>query len=350
MATKGKSNTNYKAGILVFVSVIFAVFTFYTYQVLFTPNFQIKKDDKEVVFYITKKMDFKAVVDSLKGQDVLHDELSFRFLAKLMGYTEKVIPGAYLIKKEDNNFGVLKRLAKGRQITPKLTFNNIRLKEDLAKKVATKLNIDEDSLMIALNNPEITKKYGFDTATIMCMFIPNTYEMYWNVSTEQFMDKMFKEYDKFWTVARQEKANSMGLSKTQVQVLASIVEGETQQNSEKPRIAGVYLNRYFKGQKLQADPTVKFALKQFDLKRIYFNHLEKDSPYNTYKYKGLPPGPINLPSIASIDAVLNFEKHNYFFFCADLSNPGFHKFAEKFEDHLTIANEYRRKVDSLKIH
>lgn len=181
------------------------------------------------------------------------------------------------------------------------------------------------------------------------MFIPNTYEVYWYQNTESFLDKMFKEYDKFWTVARQEKAKEMGLTPIQVQILASIVEAETNQKSEKPRIAGVYFNRYLKKQKLQADPTVKFALKQFDLKRIYFGHLETDNPYNTYKYVGLPPGPINIPSIVSIESVLNYEKHDYYFFCADLSTPGYHKFAKNFNDHLLIAKEYRTKSDSLKI-
>jgi UPF0755 protein len=228
-------------------------------------------------------------------------------------------------------------------------FNNVRLKEDLADKISLRLNIQRDSFLMALNDEQVCQKYGFDTSTVMCMFIPNTYEMYWDLTVEKLMDKMFKEYDKFWTVARQQKAEQMGLTKSQVQIIASIVEAETQQNGEKARIAGVYYNRFKKGQKLQADPTVKFALRQFELKRIYFGHLEVDNPYNTYKYKGLPPGPINLPSIKSIDAVLNYEKHNYYFFCADMSNPGFHKFAENFDTHLSIANEYRRKVDSLKI-
>lgn len=348
MASKKKS-TSFKAGIIIFTTVIFVVFSFYAYQVMLTPNFQIKKNDKSVIFYINKKMDFKAVVDSLKKDQILHDELSFRFLAKLMGYPDKIIPGAYLIEVDDNNLGVLKRLIKGRQNPAKLVFNNIRLKEDLADKISQRMNIQRDSLLMALNDEQVCQRYGFDTATIMCMFIPNTYEMYWDLTVEKFMDKMFKEYDKFWTVVRQQKAEQMGLNKTQVQILASIVEAETQQNGEKSRIAGVYYNRFKKGQKLQADPTVKFALRQFELKRIYFGHLEIDNPYNTYKYKGLPPGPINLPSIKSIDAVLNYEKHNYYFFCADMSNPGFHKFAENFDDHLSIANEYRRKVDSLKI-
>lgn len=348
MASKKKS-ISFKVGIMVFSTILFVVFSFYAYQILFTSNFQIKKNDKSLVFYINKNMDFKAVVDSLKKGEILHDEISFRFLSKLMGYPEKIIPGAYLIERDDNNFNVLKRLTKGRQSPSKLTFNNVRLKSDLAEKISTRLNINKDSLVEALNSPEVCQKYGFDTTTIMCMFIPNTYEMYWDLSIEKLMDRMFKEYDKFWTVARQEKAKKAGLSQNQVQILASIVEAETQQNAEKARIAGVYLNRFRKGQKLQADPTVKFALKQFELKRIYFSHLNTESPYNTYKYKGLPPGPINLPSVKSIEAVLNAENHNYYFFCADMSNPGFHKFAENFLDHVSIANEYRRKVDSLNI-
>ncbi|HTF80339.1 MAG TPA: endolytic transglycosylase MltG, partial [Cytophagales bacterium] len=237
--TAKKKSTNFKAGILVFTTVIFVVFSFYAYQVLFTANFQIKKNDKEVVFYINKQMDYKAVIDSMKKNQILHDELSFRFLSKLLGYPDKIIPGAYLISKDDNNFNVLKRLIKGRQTPAKLVFNNVRLKEDLAVKISNKLSIEKDSLIWALNNQEVCKRYGFDTSTIMCMFIPNTYEMYWNLTTDRFLDKMFKEYDKFWTVARQEKAKKVGLTQNQVQILASIVEAETQQNAEKARIAGV---------------------------------------------------------------------------------------------------------------
>ncbi|MFN8436756.1 MAG: endolytic transglycosylase MltG [Cytophagales bacterium] len=347
MAKSSKSNL--RSGIIIFVSILFAVFSFYGYQILLTANFQVKKKDNDTVFYIKQGATYEQVVDSLKKKDILHDVISFRFLAKLMGYPEKITPGAYLIKKDDNNLGVLKRLIKGRQATFKLTFNNIRLKEDFAKKVESQINLRADSLYAALNNQAVCKKYGFDTSTIMCMFIPNTYEVYWYQNTESFLDKMFKEYDKFWTVARQEKAKEMGLTPIQVQILASIVEAETNQKSEKPRIAGVYFNRYLKKQKLQADPTVKFALKQFDLKRIYFGHLETDNPYNTYKYVGLPPGPINIPSIVSIESVLNYEKHDYYFFCADLSTPGYHKFAKNFNDHLLIAKEYRTKSDSLKI-
>jgi UPF0755 protein len=200
-----------------------------------------------------------------------------------------------------------------------------------------------------MRDANLVSQYGFDTTTILAMFIPNTYEMYWNTSAKKLFKKMHGEYKKFWTEERLQKAEALGLTPIQVSVLASIVEAETQQNSEKSRIAGVYLNRLKSGMPLQADPTVKFAVGDFAIKRILGGHTQTDSPYNTYKYTGLPPGPINLPSSVSIDAVLGAEKHKYFYFCASPTSPGFHDFSENYRDHINNANKYHTHLNNNKI-
>lgn len=337
----------FKAGLLIFVSIIFAMVSFYGYQIMFTANLQVNKPD--ITLYITKDMDYKAVIDSMKSKRIIHDELSFQFLAKLMGYQDKVVKGRYVIPKNSPNFKILKMLVKGRQTPVKLAINNIRLKEDLAEKIRVKIELSKQEILDALTNDSTCIALGFTKETIMTMFIPNTYEVYWDITISDLMKKMKSEYEIFWTDERKSKAKAIGLSPTEVMIMASIVEAETLKNDEKPRIAGVYLNRLQKGQKLQADPTVKFALGDFEIKRILHGHLETDSPYNTYRYKGLPPGPINLPTISSIDGVLNFEKHDYFFFCADFDKPGYHAFATTFEEHLKYAKSYRDELDERNI-
>ena len=204
------------------------------------------------------------------------------------------------------------------------------------------MNIEADSADIAalLKDEETAKKYGFNKQTFCSMFIPNTYEFWWNTSAEEFVQRMADEYKKFWNDDRKAKANELGLSQSQVSTLASIVESETQKNDEKARIAGVYINRLKKDWLLQADPTVVFAAGDFTIKRILNKHLEINSPYNTYKYKGLPPGPICIPSTTSIDAVLNYEHHNYMYFCAKEDFSGYHNFATTNAQHEANARRY----------
>ncbi len=339
------NNINIKAGVIIFISLIFATFSFYGYQILFTANIQVDKDD--ISLYVPKGATYETVLDSLKKHDILHDKLSFIFLSKILKYPESVHAGRYLIPRNSNNFTILKMLVKGRQTPIKLTFNNIRLKEDLANKVGGKFEFKNTGLLEALNNDSLCRTYGFDTTTIMAMFIPNTYEVYWTLDRQAFLAKMNQEYDKFWTEIRREKAQAVGLTPLQVSVLASIVESETNKNDEKPTVAGVYINRLKKGMRLEADPTVKFALKNFEIKRVLHGHIQKSatSPYNTYKHTGLPPGPICLPSIATIDAVLNYQKHNYLFFCARGDKPGYHAFASSYDEHLKISKKYHDTLD-----
>jgi UPF0755 protein len=346
--TANMDRKKYRNRVMVVIGMLlFVSFSFYIYQILFTPNFQYKKADK--FLYIRKGADFKEVLDSLTKNQMIGDIKSFAFLSKLVGYQSKVKPGKYLIKSDRNNIQVIRLLKSGRQTPVQLTFNNIRLKEDLAEKLSAKLSLSYDTLLYALKSETIAKHYGFDTTTFMSMFIPNTYEVYWSIDLYPFLDKMKNEYNKFWTQERLAKAQEIGLTPLQVSVMASIVEAETNQPTERPRVAGLYLNRYHINMLLQADPTVKFALRDFSLKRIYQVHTKFDSPYNTYLYKGLPPGPINLPSIESIDAVLNYERHHYLYFCASPIRIGFHDFTETYQEHVNNANKYRTFLDHQQI-
>jgi UPF0755 protein len=299
---------------------------------------------------IRKGQGYEAVMDSIEAKDVIIDKLAFRFMAKLMNYPELVKPGMYELPDKATNYQVIGILRSGRQTQLRLTFNNVRLKDDLAAKLAQNLDADEDEFREMFNDEAYLKKFGFTPATIMTMFIPNTYELYWNTTPEQLMERMKIEYDKFWNKDRVAKAKKRGLTKKEVSILASIVEAEQNQHAdERPRIAGVYLNRLEKGMKLEADPTVVFAAGDFSIRRVLNKHTQTDSPYNTYKYKGLPPGPINLPSIPSIDAVLNSEDHNYIYFCAKEDFSGYHNFSENLAGHNANAQKYRKALTAAKI-
>jgi UPF0755 protein len=224
--------------------------------------------------------------------------------------------------------------------------------ENLAGSISRQIAPDSLSLLKSFNDTRNIGKFGFNNLNALSMYIPNTYEMYWNTSPEEFVNKMHKEYLKFWNKERLAKANKIGLSPTEVSTLASIVQKETSKVDERPKVAGVYINRLKKGIPLQADPTVIYAIKlqsnnfNTPIKRVLYKDLEIDSPYNTYKNKGLPPGPIFMPDISSIDAVLNYEKHDFYYFAADVTNFGYHKFAKNLAQHNRNAKEYQRWISS----
>lgn len=348
-STKSKKNskTNLKAGILIFLSVIASTFSFYAYQVLFTANFNVDKEAKYL--YIPTQANFGQVLDSLDLNKIINEKSSFLFLSKLMNYRERIKPGRYLIEKNMNNLNTIRLLRSGAQTPVRVAIQNIRTKEDLAKKIAEKLEVNENEILKTLSDNDFLSKFDLNENTVISIFIANSYDLYWSVKPESLVKRMLDESNKFWTAERKEKAKNAGLNPVKVIILASIVESETNLNSEKPRVAGVYINRLNANQLLQADPTVKFALKDFAIKRILFGHLTTDSPYNTYKYKGLPPGPICIPSISSVEAVLNFEKHKYYFFCANPDLSGNHDFTETFQEHVNKAQKFRTKMDNLKI-
>ena len=304
---------------------------------------------KTGMLYIPTGADFQQVVDSLKEGDFLNKISSFQWVANKKSYPQKIRSGAYLVKEGWSNNKLIDLLRQGIQMPVKVTFNNIRFKEELAARLAYYLEPDSAAFLSALNNDKIASDMGFTRESFPMIFIPNTYEIYWDISPAKFIMKMKWEYDQFWTESRKKKAADMGLSTLQVVTIASILQEETNKNDEKSRMAGVYINRYKRGWLLQADPTIKYALGNFQLKRILTEDLTIDSPYNTYKYAGLPPGPINFPDIASVDAVLNAEQHDFMYFCAKEDFSGYHNFARSLAEHNRNAARYQRELNKSKI-
>lgn len=342
--------SGYRLRIFIIVSgLLFVSFSYYAYQIFFTPNFLIDKGDKATSLYIPSGATIETVKDSIEKLEILHDKTSFYFLTRLMEYNENVKPGRYLIQPRMTNLEVIRKLKRGQQDPVNVRINNIRIKKDLAARFSRYLEPDSMQFDSMLRDPATASRYGMDTNTIMAMFIPNTYEFFWNVSAVKVFDRMHKEYEKFWTEERKSKAKNLGLTPLEVITVASILVEETNNHSEMPRIAGVYLNRLKTNMPLQADPTLKFAIGDFSIKRILEGHTKIESPYNTYKYAGLPPGPINLPSITAIDAVLNAENHKYLYFCASAEKPGTHEFAETYNQHLVIANAYWKYLNKNRI-
>lgn len=266
--------------------------------------------------------------------------LGFRIAATVLRFSSEMHPGHYEIAENEGVLHFVHKLKKGMQSPVRVTIPSVRTAERLAAELDKKLMLDSADIIRAFRDPELCSEYGYDTANIVCMFIPNTYEMYWTVSIDKLLARMKKESDAFWTDERCRKAEAAGLTPREVIVLASIVEEETSNEAEKPMIAGLYLNRLHRGMPLQADPTVKFALKQFSLRRIYTKMLQMDSPYNTYRYAGLPPGPIRIPSVSSINAVLNFKLSDYIYMCAKEDFSGTHNFASTLAEHHVNARKY----------
>jgi UPF0755 protein len=342
---------NTKIGLYIAFTVLFVSFTFYAWQLAKTPNINAHTDDaKPFSLYIPKGATFETVIDTLKTNKVLENEMTFRFVSKLLKYPERVKAGHYLMKPGMGNYEAIYKLRSGSQDPIELTFNSsIRLKGELISKVGSKFAFGPDALRELLDNPDTCRQYGLDTTTIVCLFIPKTYEFFWTVKPTALLDRMAQEYKKFWTPERKAKAAALDLSQTQVQTLASIVRAETIKADEQPRGAGVYLNRLKRGIKLEADPTVIYANNDFTIRRVLNKHLSFDSPYNTYRHTGLPPGPINLPPPGAIDAVLNPEQHDYLFFVAKADFSGYHTFSRNMTEHMANARIYQRALNERKI-
>lgn len=321
---------------LLAVGCVFAVFYYNDNK---KPNFS-----KEYVLYVRPNTPVSEVLDSLKsGAGVLNMRSLERAFSK-MDVATKMQPGRYVIDPSCPSIYAARMLVFGWQTPAKMTLSGtIRSKGRLAKKISTQMMVDSVAVDAALNDEAFLAKYGFTPENVFGMIIPDTYEMYWTASVEEIFDRFKKEYDSFWTPARVAAANKQNLSRMQVSILASIVSGETLKDFEYPRIAGVYLNRYRKGIKLQADPTVCFCF-NYELDRVLKKHLSVDSPYNTYKYVGLPPAPINVPPKACIDAVLNPESHSYIYFCASPAFDGTHRFAVGYGEHMRNAREFQREL------
>lgn len=334
--------------VIITFSVMLTSLSFYFYQAFFSPNALVDKEEPYLL-KIPSNATFKQVSDSLYNNGVINDIITFSFVAKVLDYQEAVKSGLYTIPPKTNNLNLI-RILRGGQTPIKVTFNNIRTKEDLAERLTRNLEVQPEQLLNLLSDSVYIMKFGFEEETIMSMFIPNTYELWWNSSPESLFDRMYREYEKFWTEERREKARKIGLSPIEVSTLASIVQAETQKADERPRVAGVYMNRLRINMPLQADPTLIFAAGDFSIRRVLNTHKELDSPYNTYKYTGLPPGPINLPEISALDAVLNYEVHDYLYFCAKDDFSGYHAFATNFNEHLNNARKYQAALNKANIY
>ena len=318
-------------------------FSFYIYKVMFMSNTSFDYDS--VSLYIKTETSYEQLLDQIDSY-LLNIE-DFDVLAKRKKYSVRA--GKYQIRKGMSNNEIINSL-RSNNITVNVLFNNIKNLNDLAGKLSNQIEADSLSFLASFES-DFFKLKGFDDKNILSMYIPNSYNFFWNTNAEKFNERMFEEYTKFWQKNnRVDKANKIGLSKIEVMILASIVNEESKENVELPTIAGVYINRLNNNWKLQADPTVKFAAYQLDrykntiIRRVLNKHLRIDSPYNTYKNYGLPPGLISMPSIQAIDAVLNFEKHNYYFFAANPSKPGFHSFARTLSEHKKNARKYQKDL------
>jgi UPF0755 protein len=319
------------------------------YNVIFAANVWVKQGGYDYIC-IPSQSTYNNLKVLLFEKGFIADHKSFEWLAARRGLEESFQPGRYKINDGISNLSLIRILSSGAQEPVKLIFNNIRTKEQFAGRIAQQLETDSLALLRNLNNDSLLAKYGLNTYTALSLFIPNTYEMWWTTDTSAFFERMARENEKFWNQERLEKAEKSGMNKVEVIILASIVDQESNKNDEKSRIAGVYINRLKSGWPLQADPTLKFAANDFGLRRILNIHKEINSPYNTYQSTGLPPGPICIPSIASIDAVLNYEQHHYFFFCARDDLSGYHNFAATSEQHIINAEKYRRALNQMKIY
>lgn len=311
----------------------------------------VKTTGSKAMLYIYNGDNFDKVTDEIDQAGQLMNIASFRIAASLLNYTDKVTPGRYELIDGENNLSLIRRLKNGTQSPVHVTFNNIRTLQKLAEKVTENLMMSEEELLSYLNSSEVLEKYDKSSETIITLFRPNTYEFYWNTTPEKLVGKIAKEYDKFWNEERTNLTEALKMSKEEVMTLASIVEEETAKNDERPMVAGLYLNRLKIDMMLQADPTIKFALQDFSLKRIYTNQIEAaaSSPYNTYKHIGLPPGPIRIPASESIDAVLHHADHPYLYMCAKEDFSGYHNFAEDYESHKKNASRYRKALDERNI-
>lgn len=329
----------------VLVLLIGAALAITIYQRFLAPNVTANQP----YLYISTGSTFEDLMTNLQDNEILEDTSSFRWAAEKKDYPVRIKAGKYKLTEGMNNRTLINQLSAGLQEPVKLRFQNVRLKENFAGLLSKQLEPDSLAFIDILNNDTLAQEYGFNHENFFTMFIPNTYEFFWNTSAQQFVERMHKEYETFWNEDRKAKAKALNLTPIEVSNLAAIVKGEALHTDEMPKIAALYLNRLKKGMLLQADPTVIFATQDFSIRRVLNVHLRTNSPYNTYIYKGLPPGPIMMPSIASIDAVLNPQTHNFIYMCAKDDFSGYHNFATTVAEHLVNARKFQKALDERNI-
>ena len=329
--------------LIVFVGVMISVIiVFNKYQSVFSENVEI--EEGHAFLYISTGSTYEEVLLQLNTMNILLNRKSFEWVAQRKEYAQSIKSGRYRIEDGMSNNELLNLLRSGNQEPVMVVFNNLRTLGQLAGKVSIYIEPDSLDLLKHLLDSDLPSKYGFTNETFMAMFIPNTYEMFWSSSEIDFTNRMAREYEDFWE-KRDKKLSKLEMTREEVSTLASIVDEETLIDEENERVAGLYINRLEKGIPLQADPTLKFAIGDFTRKRIINADKEIDSPYNTYKYRGLPPGPITIPSVSAINGVLNFEKHNYIYMCAKSDFSGYHAFARTLRQHNQNAAAYQRELN-----
>ncbi len=339
-----------KAFIFIMTLVLTAglVFGFIIWQRVFSPNVTAGHE-VPADLYIPTGADMDEVLDLLEENELIKNRSTLEWLAIRKNYHNNVHPGRFRLREGMSNNELVNMLRSGNQVPVNLVFISQRNVEELASVVSRQIEADSSDITELAGDNEFIESLGFTRAGLPALFIPNTYEFYWNTSAEQFYRRMKNEYDRFWNEEREQKMQSLGLDPVQVSTLASIVFEETVIEEEMPVIAGVYINRLNRGMRLQADPTIKFAIGDFTVNRILNVHLETDSPYNTYIYAGLPPGPIIIPPVQAIDAVLNAQEHDYLYFCAREDFSGYHRFARTLSEHNRNARLYRDALDRRRV-
>ena len=333
-------------GMVVF-SILLTSFSFYFYQVFYGENILVGKQITQII--IEKDDTFDSVRNNLYNNEIIQEVISFSFVSKILGYQDLIKPGVYQLRPGMTNLETVRMLRAGDQVPVKITFNNVRLKAELAEKITTNIGLSTSEFQDLLSDNDFLSEYGLNGDNVAAIFIPDTYEAYWTISKETLFQKMFEAYKAFWNEDRKAKAATLDLTPLQVSVLASIVQAESIKVEESRIIAGLYLNRLKRNIALQADPTLVFAVGDFSIQRVLNEHKKVNSPYNTYMYKGLPPGPINMPTISALDAVLNYEKHNYIYMCAKEDFSGYHRFAQTLTQHNNNARLFQNALNRRKI-
>ena len=332
--------------IIIALMIIIICWTSILYYYLLAPQFY---PTKTVYIYVDRDDNLDSVYNKVKANGKPKNFTGFKWMAHYKKYASNIHTGCYIIHPSENIYHVFSRLYRGYQEPINLTIGSVRTLNRLAGSVGRQLMIDSTEIVTLINDTNFQRKLGYNIETLPAFFIPNTYEVYWNMTAQDFMERMQKEYQRFWNQSRIRKAQALNMTPVEIATLASIVEEETNNTAEKPDVAGLYINRLHRGMPLQADPTIKFALQNFALRRITNADLNVNSPYNTYLNTGLPPGPIRIASPTGLDAVLNYTKHDYIYMCAKDDFSGTHNFASNYNDHLKNARKYWNALNKRKI-
>ncbi len=341
-------NKSWLKYIILLVSCVIVFCLYLIYSQFFGISVRPKGD--KATIYIPEDASYEQAIDSVEANLIIKNKKMLQWVAGKKKYQKLVKPGKYVIDRPLSYNELINILRGGKQTPIRITFSHLRTMNELAGRIGGQIEADSAEIMDFFSDPENYSSDGFKTENVISVFIPDTYEFYWNTRAGKLYNRMLREYRKFWNRERLRKSEEIGLTPVEVSTLASIVDEEALKTDEKPRIAGVYLNRLKRGIPLQADPTIKFAINNFTVNRILFKHLETESPYNTYKHAGLPPGPIGCPSINGIEAVLNAEKHDYIYFAAKSDFSGYHNFSRTLSEHNRYASQYQRELNKRRIY